>query len=105
MTPLPSTAIPPGVDTITPKPVATRPGSMPSTRGAPAPTGSIPSTREVALAAGSIPRTRDGASGSRSRDGLQDFVGNVVVRMHGLDVVQLLEGLDQFHDGVRLLAL
>src|SRR5438093_10205338 len=75
MTPRSSTATPPAPGSISPKPVPTRPGSMPSTR-------------------------RLGG-----RDGLENLVGNVVVSVDGLDVVQLLQRLDQAHHGGGVLAL
>src|ERR1043165_9432353 len=79
MTPLPSTASPPRAETSTPNPVATSPGS--------------------------IPRTADAGRGSGSRDRLQDLVRDVVVGMHGLDVVHVLQRLDQLQDRVGFLAL
>src|SRR5262245_57390001 len=79
MTPVSRTVTRAGPAAITPYPVATSPGS--------------------------IPRTRDVELCSGSRDGLEDLVRNVVVGVHGLDVVQLLQSLDQLHHGVRVLAL
>src|SRR5712691_13267515 len=66
MTPASRTTTPPAPASSTPNPVATRPGSTPMTRSA--------------LGRG---------------DGVDDLVGDVVVGIHGLDVVLLLEGLDQ----------
>src|SRR5260370_11596547 len=75
MTPLARTSTPPGPGSMSPYPVATRPGSTP---------------RILKLG---------------SRDGLEDLVGDVVVRVHGLNVVQLLHRLNQAQHAVRVLAL
>src|SRR5438105_5238314 len=74
-TPLASTSTPPGAGSMSPYPVATRPGSTP---------------RTVRLG---------------SRDGLENLVGDVVVRVHGVNVVQLLQRLDQAQHAGRVLAL
>src|SRR5262250_2598096 len=74
MTPRSSTATPPSPGSISPKPVPTRPGSTP---------------RTLRLS---------------GRDGLENLVGNVVVSVDGLDVVQFLQRLDQAHYGRRVFA-
>src|SRR5215475_5872016 len=76
MTPASRTATPPAAASSTPNPVATSPGSTPMTRRA--------------LGRG---------------DGVDDLVGDVVVGVHGLDVVLLLQGLDQPQHRRGLLAL
>src|SRR5712691_13438939 len=65
-TPASTTVTAPGPASRIPKPVSTSPGSTPITR---------------------TPLGR--------RDGVEDLVGDVVVGIHGLDVVLLLERLDQ----------
>src|SRR5262249_43811162 len=76
MTPDSTTVTTPGAASTTPNPVATRPGSRPMTRRA--------------LGRG---------------DGVEDLVGDVVVRVDGLDVVLLFERLDEPQYGGRVLAL
>src|SRR5512132_859501 len=76
ITPASTTVTPPGPTSSTPNPVATSPGSTPMTRRA--------------LGRG---------------DGVDDLVGDVVVGIHGLDVVLLLEGLDQSQHRRGLLTL
>src|SRR5512132_2939679 len=79
MTPVARTLTPPGPGSMRPYPVATSPGSMPRTR---------------------VP----GGSRSGSRYRLEDVVGYVVVRVDGLNVVELLQRFDQAHDRGRVLA-
>src|SRR6185503_1269184 len=62
----------------TPKPVATSPGSMPSAFLAPTPLG--------------------------SGDGLDDLVGDVVVGVDGLNVVEILQRFDESKHGRRFFA-
>src|SRR5262250_3425883 len=76
MTPDSTTVTTPGAASTTPNPVAMSPGSTPMTRSA--------------LGRG---------------DGVEDLVGNVVVRVDGLDVVLLLEGLDEPQHRRGVLAL
>src|SRR5262245_50504607 len=59
----------------------------------------------VATSPGSIPITRMPAAASGSRDGLQDVVRDVEVRVDVLDVVQVLQRLDEAHHrrGLRTL--
>src|SRR5215471_13870214 len=96
MTPASATTTPPATASSTPNPVATRPGSTPMILSACAP-------GLAALAAGPGPAAGAGRrpgggpsepSSLRGGDGVDDLVGDVVVRVHGLDVVLLLEGLD-----------
>src|SRR5437870_13700475 len=81
MTPASTTTTPPGRASRTPKPVAMSPGSTPMTRRA-------------------WP-----ASGLGGGDSGDDFVGDVVVGVDGLDVVLLLDGLDQAQNRGGVLAL
>src|SRR5215467_2135640 len=76
MTPDSTTVTTPGAASTTPNPVAMSPGSRPMTRRA--------------LGRG---------------DGVEDLVGDVVVRVDGLDVVLLFERLDEPQHGGRVLAL
>src|SRR5215813_5013941 len=76
-----------------------------TTSGAAGPASSR--AQPVATSPGSTPSTRDGgAAGRRSGggDGLDDLVGNVVVRVDRLDVVQLLQRLDEAQHLWRVLA-
>src|SRR5262249_48425003 len=75
MTPLTTTAAAAGPGSMSPYPVATRPGSMPRRRWL------------------------------GSRDSLEDLVRNVVVGVDGLYVVQLLQRLDELDDRGRVLRL
>src|SRR6266702_6947589 len=74
-TPASTTVTAPGPASRIPKPVSTSPGSTPITR---------------------TPLGR--------RDGVEDLVGDVVVGIHGLDVVLVLERLDQPQHGGGILA-
>src|SRR5712692_6081080 len=73
-----------------------------------APPTASTSANPVLTRPGSMPRIGRGAlAGARSggRDGLDDLVGNVVVRVDRLDVVQLLQRLDQAQHLWRVLPL
>src|SRR6266542_1349640 len=76
ITPASATATPADPDSSTPKPVAMSPGSTPITRS-----------------------TLGGGNG------VENFVGDIVVGVDGLDVVLLLEGFDQPHHRRGVLAL
>src|SRR6266850_1171864 len=61
----------------------------------------------VPTSPGSTPSTRDGRAAARRSgggDGFDDLVGNVVVRVDRLDVVQLLQRLDEAQHLWRVLA-
>src|SRR6266850_1201943 len=76
---------------------------MRAARGRPAEVSITP----VPTRPGSTPSTCDGgAAGRRSGggDGFDDLVGNVVVRVDRLDVVQLLQRLDEAQHLWRVLA-
>src|SRR2546425_11207410 len=81
---------------ITPVSMTSGAATPPSRRAQPVPTrpGSTPSTRD------------GGAAGRRSGggDGFDNLVGNVVVRVDRLDVVQLLQRLDETQHLWRVLA-
>src|SRR5712692_7540861 len=75
------------------------------TAGADAPGSSR--AQPVPTRPGSTPSTRDGETAGRRSgggDGFDDLVGNVVVRVDRLDVVQLLQRLDEAQHLWRVLA-
>src|SRR3989338_8096350 len=76
ITPVPRTATPAGAGSMRAQPVSSSPGSM--------------------------PRTRSPLGGG---DGLEDLVGDVVIGVDGLEVVQLLQRLDQAQHAGRVLVL
>src|SRR5262245_37847742 len=81
ITPASTTATPPRPASMMPKPVSVSPGSTPITRSGPGTRG-----------------RRAARAGSGGGDGVDDVVRDVVVRIHGLNVVLLLERLDEPQD-------
>src|SRR4030095_3650773 len=76
MTPVSVTTARPGPGSTSAQPVPTSPGSIPRTL---------------------TPTAAPGTARLSSRDGLENLVGNVVVGVDVLDVVQVLQRLDQAH--------
>src|SRR5262245_28768820 len=129
ITPASTTVTPPGRTSRTPKPVAVTPGSTPITLSAREEEGADPasefaSSLDAEPRMGSIPARTAGVSARsccwgrsrrrpslpppirlRSRDRLDDVVGDVVVGIDGLNVVLLLQCLDQAKHRRRVLAL